>query len=99
MLTHAISLHGITAASGNIGAIIAQCIFGPLAHKGAKEGKNSSDTPWLNHVMQIFALFMLCGCFTSVLIPETRGKTLELMSGEDHGTPPLDSSGDPQSES
>ena len=75
--------HGISAASGKVGAIIAQCVFGPLAHKGAKEGKDSSDTPWLNHVMQIFALFMLCGCFTSLLIPETKRKTLELMSGEE----------------
>ncbi|KJK61011.1 phosphate:H+ symporter [Aspergillus parasiticus SU-1] len=36
--------HGISAASGKVGAIIAQCVLGPLAHKGAKEGKNSSDT-------------------------------------------------------
>ncbi|KAE8155036.1 phosphate permease [Aspergillus avenaceus] len=75
--------HGISAAAGKIGAIIAQCVFGPLAHKGAREGKSSSDTPWLNHVMQIFSLFMLCGCFTSLLIPETKRKTLEVMSGEE----------------
>ncbi|BCR99183.1 uncharacterized protein AKAW2_40866A [Aspergillus luchuensis] len=75
--------HGISAASGKIGAIIAQCVFGPLAHRGAKEGVNSSDTPWLNHVMQIFALFMLCGCLTSLLIPETKRLTLEYLSGEE----------------
>ncbi|EAU37126.1 inorganic phosphate transporter PHO84 [Aspergillus terreus NIH2624] len=75
--------HGISAASGKIGAIIAQCVFGPLAHKGATGGKESSDTPWLNHVMQIFALFMLCGCFTSLLIPETKRKTLESMADEE----------------
>ncbi|KAE8352287.1 phosphate permease [Aspergillus coremiiformis] len=79
--------HGISAASGKIGAIIAQCVFGPLAHHGAQGGTSSSDTPWLNHVMQIFALFMLCGCFTSLLIPETKRKTLELMSGEKTPTP------------
>jgi len=77
--------HGISAAAGKIGAIIAQCVFGPLVHRGAPKG--SSDTPWLNHVMQIFALFMLCGCFTSLLIPETKRKTLELLSGEELGTP------------
>ncbi|GAB1210794.1 acid phosphatase pho5 [Aspergillus pseudonomiae] len=88
--------HGISAASGKVGAIIAQCVFGPLAHKGAKEGKDSSDTPWLNHVMQIFALFMLCGCFTSLLIPETKRKTLELMSGEELATS-SESTGESQS--
>ncbi|KAB8237185.1 phosphate permease [Aspergillus alliaceus] len=75
--------HGISAASGKVGAIIAQCVFGPLAHKGAKGGNESSDTPWLNHVLQIFALFMLCGCFTSLLIPETKGQTLEVITGEE----------------
>ncbi|GKZ23208.1 phosphate transporter [Aspergillus brasiliensis] len=74
--------HEISAASGKIGAIIAQCVFGPLAHRGAKGGVNSSDTPWLNHVIQIFALFMLCGCMTSLLIPETKRLTLEYLSGE-----------------
>lgn len=32
--------------------------------------------------MQIFALFMLAGFFLSWLIPETKGKTLEELSGE-----------------
>lgn len=35
--------------------------------------------------MQIFALFMLCGLFTSFLIPETARKTLEELSGENVG--------------
>lgn len=50
-------------------------------HKGAKD---PSQSPWLNHVMQIFALFMLCGCFTTLLIPETKRKTLEQLSGEEY---------------
>lgn len=74
--------HGISAASGKIGAIIAQCVFGPLVHRGAKK---SDESPWLNHVMQIFALFMFCGILTSLLIPETKRKTLESLSGEGHG--------------
>lgn len=73
--------HGISAAAGKVGAIIAQCVFGPLIYRGARPG--SSDTPWLKHVMQIFALFMFCGIFTSLLIPETKGRTLEELSGED----------------
>lgn len=32
--------------------------------------------------MQIFALFMLCGTFVSLLIPETKGMTLEELGGE-----------------
>lgn len=36
--------------------------------------------------MQIFALFMLCGIFTSLLIPETKRKTLEELAGEVPGT-------------
>ncbi|KUL89410.1 hypothetical protein ZTR_04295 [Talaromyces verruculosus] len=72
--------HGLSAASGKVGAIIAQCVFGPLIHRGAPAG--SSATPWLKHVMQIFALFMLCGVFTTLLIPETKRKSLEELSGE-----------------
>ncbi|KAK1140980.1 acid phosphatase pho5 [Aspergillus melleus] len=74
--------HGISAAAGKVGAIIAQCVFGPLVHRGAAQGKTSTDTPWLDHVMQIFALFMLCGGLISLLIPETKRKTLEFMAGE-----------------
>jgi PHS family inorganic phosphate transporter-like MFS transporter len=73
--------HGISAATGKIGAIIAQCVFGPLVNKGAPKG--ASNSPWLNHVMQIFALFMLCGVFTTLLIPETKRRTLESLSGEE----------------
>jgi MFS transporter, PHS family, inorganic phosphate transporter len=43
--------HGISAASGKIGAIISQALIGPLRNEG---GTNN----FLNHVMEIFALFM-----------------------------------------
>lgn len=53
----------------------------------AKRGLNpesKTSAPWLNHVMQIFSLFMLCGVGTSLLVPETRRETLEkLADGED----------------
>ena len=80
--------HGISAASGKIGAIIAQALIGPLRNRG---GTNA----WLNHVMEIFALFMFAsaiilllttrflGIFTTLLIPETKRKTLEELTGED----------------
>lgn len=75
--------HGISAASGKLGAIIAQVVFGPLRTRGAAEGATGrAASPWLNHVMQIFALFMFCGIFTSLLIPETKRKTLEELAGE-----------------
>lgn len=78
------SSHGLSAASGKIGAIIAQVVFGPLRTKGGATKANPS--PWLNHVMQIFALFMLLGIGTSLLIPETKRKTLEELAGEVPGT-------------
>jgi PHS family inorganic phosphate transporter-like MFS transporter len=76
--------HGLSAGSGKVGAIIAQAVFGPLVHKGAPKG--STQTPFLKHIMEIFALFMLCGLFTSFLIPETKRKTLEELAGEVPGT-------------
>ncbi|KAF2155358.1 MFS transporter [Myriangium duriaei CBS 260.36] len=79
--------HGISAASGKVGAIIAQCLIGPLRTRGATA---TNASPWLNHVIEIFALFMLCGLFTSLLIPETKRKTLEQLAGEVPGTPEYD---------
>lgn len=37
----------------------------------------------MDHVLEIYALFMLLGCFTTLLIPETARKTLEELCGED----------------
>ena len=82
------SAHGISAASGKIGSIIAQVLIGPLRTRGAKPG--SGDSPWLNHVMQIYAAFMFAGIFTSLLVPETKRKTLEQLAGEVEGTPEYD---------
>lgn len=44
--------------------------------------------------MQIFALFMLCGLFTTFLIPETKRKTLEELAGEVPGTANYDPGSD-----
>ncbi|KAK5126222.1 acid phosphatase pho5 [Meristemomyces frigidus] len=79
--------HGISAASGKIGSIIAQVLIGPLRVRGATK---TNASPWLNHVMQIYALFMLCGCFSTLLIPETKRLTLEQLAGEVPGTPQYD---------
>lgn len=75
--------HGLSAAMGKVGAIVAQVISLPLLTKDAPipcTGK--ACTPWLDRLMQIFALFMLCGTFSSLLIPETKGYTLEELAGE-----------------
>ncbi|CAM9018413.1 hypothetical protein WICANDRAFT_61677 [Wickerhamomyces anomalus NRRL Y-366-8] len=76
--------HGISAACGKVGAIIAQTALGTLIdHNCARDGKKKNC--WLPHVMEIFALFMLVGFFISFLIPETKRKTLEQISEEVHG--------------
>ncbi|KAF2100091.1 MFS transporter [Rhizodiscina lignyota] len=83
--------HGISAATGKVGAIIAQVLIGPLRTRGAVAGaKGAAASPWINHVMEIYALFMFCGIFTSLLIPETKLKTLEQLAGEVPGTPEYD---------
>ncbi|GMG21243.1 unnamed protein product [Ambrosiozyma monospora] len=76
--------HGISAASGKVGAIIAQTCIGTLQnHNCKRDGKK--DGCWLNHVMEIFALFMLLGFILTFCIPETKRKTLEQLSEELHG--------------
>jgi len=68
--------HGISAASGKLGAIVAQVGFARLRDIG---GTNA----FVKHILEIFALFMLTGIFSTLLIPETKGKSLEELSGED----------------
>jgi PHS family inorganic phosphate transporter-like MFS transporter len=68
--------HGISAGSGKIGSIIAQGAIAPLRTRGYVTGAKDAS-PWLNHVMQIFAAFMFAGIFSTLLIPETKRRTLE----------------------
>jgi len=68
--------HGISAGSGKLGAIIAQVGFSQLKDIGGP-GK------FVKHILQIFALFMLSGIFSTLLLPETKGKTLEELSFEE----------------
>lgn len=83
--------HGISAASGKIGSIIAQAAIAPLRVRGTVKGGPSN--PWLNHVLEIYALFMFLGIFTTLCIPETKRMTLEALSGEEDtpGVVPLGS--------
>ncbi|KAG6819337.1 hypothetical protein H0H93_012782 [Arthromyces matolae] len=68
--------HGISAASGKLGAIVAQVGFAQLKDIG---GTNH----FVKHILEIFAFFMLTGIFSTLLIPETKGLSLEELSNED----------------
>ncbi|KAJ1746090.1 hypothetical protein LPJ78_005985, partial [Coemansia sp. RSA 989] len=67
--------HGISAASGKLGAIVAQGGFMQLKDRG---GKNQ----FIDHLLEIFALFMLIGFLVTWWIPESKGKTLEEICDE-----------------
>ncbi|OZJ05822.1 hypothetical protein BZG36_00955 [Bifiguratus adelaidae] len=71
--------HGISAASGKLGAVIAQIGFGMLKDIGGPSGSGA----FVDKLLCIFAAFMLSGCFSTLLIPETKGRSLEENSGED----------------
>lgn len=68
--------HGISAASGKLGAVVAQVGFSQLVNIG---GTNK----FIKHIMEIFALFMLTGVFSTLLIPETKQRSLEDISNEE----------------
>jgi PHS family inorganic phosphate transporter-like MFS transporter len=68
--------HGISAASGKLGAIISQVGFSQLKNIG---GTNA----FVKHILEIFSFFMATGLLSTMLIPETKGRTLEDLSNED----------------
>ncbi|KAI9610370.1 hypothetical protein H4Q26_006509 [Puccinia striiformis f. sp. tritici PST-130] len=68
--TYRSTSHGISAASGKLGAIIAQVGFARLKDIGGKD-------QFIGHIFQIFAAFMFTGFLTTFLLPETKGKSLE----------------------
>ncbi|KAK9770240.1 putative Major facilitator superfamily (MFS) profile domain-containing protein [Seiridium cardinale] len=76
--------HGISAASGKIGSIIGQGAIATLRTRGATK---ENTAPWMDHVLEIYALFMLLGVGTTCFIPETKRKTLEELCGEDQPAP------------
>ncbi|KAJ2626378.1 hypothetical protein H4R22_004834 [Coemansia sp. RSA 1290] len=67
--------HGISAAFGKLGAIVAQGGFLQLTDV---DGKNS----WIDHLLQVFALFMFIGFAATFWIPESKGKALEEICDE-----------------
>ncbi|KAJ7494612.1 inorganic phosphate transporter [Mycena galericulata] len=67
--------HGISAASGKLGAIVAQVGFSQMVNIG---GTNK----FIPHIMEILAFFMLTGIFSTLLLPETKQLSLEELSNE-----------------
>ncbi|KAJ7110429.1 inorganic phosphate transporter [Mycena epipterygia] len=67
--------HGISAASGKLGAVVAQVGFSQLVNIG---GTNK----FVPHILEILAFFMLTGIFSTLLLPETKNQTLEELSNE-----------------
>ncbi|KJZ77844.1 hypothetical protein HIM_03021 [Hirsutella minnesotensis 3608] len=75
--------HGLSAAMGKLGAVVAQLISIPLLRRGSDSACVGNEcSPNLNRLLQLFALFMFLGALVSLLIPETKGVTLEELSGE-----------------
>ncbi|KAG8875301.1 Inorganic phosphate transporter pho84 [Tulasnella sp. 331] len=70
--------HGISAAWGKLGAIIAQVIFSQLSNND-----NLSKDSGLRAILLVFALFMFTGVFSTLLLPETMGKSLEQLNDEE----------------
>ncbi|CAG8476134.1 2190_t:CDS:2 [Racocetra fulgida] len=67
--------YGISAASGKLGAVVAQLFLLFLKDIG---GKNH----FISYLFQIFAAFAFAGFLCSYLIPETKGRSLEETSNE-----------------
>ncbi|GJE99793.1 phosphate permease [Phanerochaete sordida] len=67
---------GIAAASGKVGAVISQVGFSRLKDIGGEDH-------FVKHLLEIFALIMITGVFSTMLLPETMGWSLEDMSNED----------------
>jgi PHS family inorganic phosphate transporter-like MFS transporter len=69
--------HGISAASGKLGAIMAQLAIFHLQ-------QNGTNTNFIPSLLKIFSLFMLIGLLVTFLLPETKGKSLEELSNESY---------------
>ncbi|KAF9158516.1 Inorganic phosphate transporter pho84 [Actinomortierella ambigua] len=65
--------HGISAASGKLGAIIATFGFNQLVEIGGAPGEHA----FLPETLGIFAAVMFLGLLCTFLIPETKGMSLE----------------------
>ena len=65
------SAHGIAAASGKCGAVLTAFAFGTI-----------NDKIGLRGILGLFAGIMALAALITLMIPETKGKTLEDLEGE-----------------
>jgi len=70
--------HGLSAASGKLGAIIAAHTFSTIKDIGGATGSNN----FIQGLFGILAFMMFLGFLVTLLLPETKGKTLEELAGE-----------------
>jgi len=71
--------HGLSAASGKLGAIIAAHSFSAIKDIGGPTGSNN----FIQGLFGILAFMMILGFIVSTFLPETKGKTLEELAGEE----------------
>eukprot|EP00727_Mastigamoeba_balamuthi_P005795 m51a1_g1835 putative mfs phs inorganic phosphate transporter (568) ;mRNA; f:550901-552741 len=71
--------HGICAATGKLGAIIAAYGFQPIVDNARTKDEG------IRTVLAIFSGVMFLGILTTLLIPETKGLTLEDLAAGNHG--------------
>eukprot|EP00727_Mastigamoeba_balamuthi_P013118 m51a1_g8429 putative mfs phs inorganic phosphate transporter (619) ;mRNA; f:345400-347388 len=71
--------HGICAASGKLGAIIAAYGFQPIVdHFDRKPHEKGNG---VRIILGIFAVVMFLGTLATLMVPETKGRSLEEISG------------------
>ena len=84
--------HGVSAACGKLGAIIAQVLFAAFGEElkvmyVSMSSRYFFPTFWLTWVgpcsLEVLSFFMMTGVFSTLLIPETNQRTLEDLSNED----------------
>ncbi|KAE8421038.1 major facilitator superfamily domain-containing protein [Aspergillus pseudocaelatus] len=64
--------HGISAASGKFGSILAQCFLGYVDFGNGATWRNVPN--WLGYALLCLSFFMLMGLIATLWIPETRDK-------------------------
>ncbi|KAE8372323.1 major facilitator superfamily domain-containing protein [Aspergillus bertholletiae] len=64
--------HGISAASGKLGSILAQCFLGYVNFGNGATWRNVPN--WLGYALLCLSFFMLMGLIVTLWIPETRDR-------------------------
>ncbi|KAK2066983.1 hypothetical protein P8C59_000757 [Phyllachora maydis] len=78
-----IAYYGLSLNNASRRATAPRCPCDSPHCRCAPGATGAAANPWLNHVLEIYALFMLCGVFSTLLIPETKRETLEKPAGDE----------------